>query len=98
MGDPSPNPNPEANQLPEAASLPDGFVESSPAEAVVDYKEEKLLEPGSRPEVVIEDGGSSLGKLVEHVADQTESTAAANAEAARGNGNAKEKCNVVCLV
>ncbi|XP_057798981.1 uncharacterized protein LOC131014867 [Salvia miltiorrhiza] len=93
MGDPnpSPSPNPEANQLPEADSLPDGFVESSPAEAVVDYKEEKLLEPGSRPEVVIEDGGSSLGKLVEHVADQTQSAAAANANPTQGDGNAKEK-------
>ncbi|KAH6804013.1 alpha-taxilin-like protein [Perilla frutescens var. frutescens] len=94
MGDPSsnPNPNPEANQLPEADSLPDGFVESSSAaEEVVDYKEEKLLEPGSRPEVVIEDGGSSLGKLVEHVADQSKSTTAANAGVTRGDGNAKEK-------
>ncbi|KAH6838187.1 alpha-taxilin-like protein [Perilla frutescens var. hirtella] len=92
MGDPSSNPNPEANQLPEADSLPDGFVESSSAaEEVVDYKEEKLLEPGSRPEVVIEDGGSSLGKLVEHVADQSKSTTAANAGVTRGDGNAKEK-------
>lgn len=91
-----PNPNPEANQLPEAASLPDGFVESSSAEAVVDYKEEILLEPGSRPEVVIEDGGgSSLGKLVEHVVDHSESTAAADAGPAHGEGNAKGKCNVL---
>lgn len=92
-----PNPNPEANQLPEAASLPDGFVESSSAEAVIDYKEEKLLEPGSRPEVVIEDG-SSLGKLVEHVVDQSESTSAANAGAAHAEESvANEKCNaLVC--
>lgn len=90
-----PNPNPEANQLPEAAALPDGFVESSSAEAVVDYKEEKLLEPGSRPEVVIEDG-SSLGKLVEHVVDESESTSAANAGAAHGEGSgANEKCNAL---
>ncbi|XP_042036511.1 alpha-taxilin-like isoform X1 [Salvia splendens] len=86
MGDPNPSQNPEANQLPEADSLPDGFVESSTAEEEVDYKEEKLLEPGSRPEVVIEDGGSSLGKLVEHVADQTQSAAAA-----QGDVNAKDK-------
>ncbi|KAL0317443.1 UNVERIFIED_CONTAM: hypothetical protein Sangu_2158600 [Sesamum angustifolium] len=58
------NPNPEVNQLPEADSLPDGFVESSSVEplkeAVTDYKEEKLLEPDSVPEVVIGDGGVEL--------------------------------------
>ncbi|KAL6552854.1 hypothetical protein OROHE_008218 [Orobanche hederae] len=95
MENPNLSPNPEVNQLPEADSLPDGFVESSSAVpleevAVTDY-EEKLLEPGSRPEVVIEDGGSSLGKLVENVGYQRESTAVANVGAASGEGNAKDK-------
>ncbi|KAL3810488.1 hypothetical protein ACJIZ3_000012 [Penstemon smallii] len=59
MENPNLNPNPEVNQLPGANSLPDGFVESSADEEVTDYKEEKLLEPDSRPEVVIEDGGGA---------------------------------------
>ncbi|KAI3458986.1 hypothetical protein Pfo_015649 [Paulownia fortunei] len=94
MENPKLSPNPEVNQLPEADSLPDGFVESSSSEpleeTVTDYKEEKLLEPDSRPEVVIEDGGSSSSKLVENVGDQSESTAVANVGAAPGEGNVKE--------
>ncbi|KAL6586482.1 hypothetical protein OROMI_001470 [Orobanche minor] len=96
MENPNLSPNPEVNQLPEVDSLPDGFVESSSAVpleevAVTDYKEEKLLEPGSRPEVVIEDGGSSLAKLVENVGYQRESTAVANVGVASGEGNVKDK-------
>ncbi|KAK6136038.1 hypothetical protein DH2020_030204 [Rehmannia glutinosa] len=86
MENPNLNPNPEVNQLPEADSLPDGFVESSSAapleEAVNDYKEEKLLELGSRPEVVIEDEGSSSDKLVENVGDQSQSAVGAAVERA----------------
>ncbi|PIN11983.1 hypothetical protein CDL12_15402 [Handroanthus impetiginosus] len=95
MENPNLNPNPEANQLPEADSLPDGFVESSGAEplkeAVTDYKEEKLLEPNSRPGVVIEDGGSSSSKLPETVGDRVESVAVANDGAAPGVVHVKEK-------
>ncbi|KAK6136227.1 hypothetical protein DH2020_030059 [Rehmannia glutinosa] len=84
MENPNLNPNPEVNQLPEADSLPDGFVESSSAapleEAVNDYKEEKLLELGSRPEVVIEDEGSLSDKLVENVGDQSQSAVGAAVE------------------
>ncbi|KAK6136286.1 hypothetical protein DH2020_029950 [Rehmannia glutinosa] len=91
MENPNLNPNPEVNQLPEADSLPDGFVESSSAapleEAVNDYKEEKLLELGSRPEVVIEDEGSSSDKLVENVGDQSQSAVGAGS----GEGNVKNK-------
>ncbi|KAL0402350.1 UNVERIFIED_CONTAM: hypothetical protein Slati_4264900 [Sesamum latifolium] len=89
------NPNPEVNQLPEVDSLPDGFVESSSAEplkeSVTDYKEEKLLEPDSLPEVVIGDGGSSASKLVENAGDRSQSTAMANVAAAPGEGHVKEK-------
>ncbi|KAL0303125.1 UNVERIFIED_CONTAM: Beta-taxilin [Sesamum radiatum] len=89
------NPNPEVNQLPEADSLPDGFVESSSAEplkeAVTDYKEEKLLEPDSLPEVVIGDGGSSASKIVENAGDRSQSTAMANVAAAPGEGHVKGK-------
>lgn len=71
------SPNPEVDQLPEADSLPDGFVEcpsgGQSEEAAADYKEEKLLEPHSRPEVVIEDSGSSSGELGENVGDRSES-------------------------
>ncbi|KAK4385881.1 Beta-taxilin [Sesamum angolense] len=89
------NPNPEVNQLPEADSLPDGFVESSSVEplkeAVTDYKEEKLLEPDSLPEVVIGDGGSSSSKLLENAGDRSQSTAMANVVVAPGEGHVKEK-------
>ncbi|GER28834.1 taxilin [Striga asiatica] len=93
MESPEFSPNPEVNQLPEAASLPDGFVESSSAaplekEAVDDYKEEKLLEAGWKPEVVVEDGGSSLIKLVD---DQSQFVVASDAGAASAEGNVKEK-------
>ncbi|KAK3022266.1 hypothetical protein RJ639_045860 [Escallonia herrerae] len=62
--------NPAANQLPEADSLPDGFVNSSaeppapsapvpePENEVTDYKEEKLLE---QPELVVSQSQSSEG-------------------------------------
>ncbi|KAK1409552.1 hypothetical protein QVD17_36078 [Tagetes erecta] len=56
-----------ANQLPEADSLPDGFVDCS-AEPVIslarirdqecgvtDYKEEKLIEVHSRPDLIVDD-------------------------------------------
>ncbi|CAA0841103.1 Unknown protein [Striga hermonthica] len=93
MESPEFSPNPEVNQLPEAASLPDGFVESSSAaplekEAVDDYKEEKLLEAGWKPEVVVEDGGSSLVKLVD---DQSQFAVASVAGAASAEGNVKDK-------
>ncbi|KAL8538605.1 hypothetical protein ACS0TY_000574 [Phlomoides rotata] len=92
---PNPNPNPESNQLPEADSLPDGFVESSSVEpveeAVTDYKEEKLLDPDSSPQVVIGDGSSNSSKLVENVGDQSKSTAVSNAEAASCEGSAQQK-------
>ncbi|KAL6545320.1 hypothetical protein OROGR_009194 [Orobanche gracilis] len=96
MENPNLSPNPEVNQLPEADLLPDGFIESSSAApleevAVTDYKEEKLPEPGSGSEAVIEDGSSSLGKLVENVGNQRELTAVANVGAASGEGNVKDK-------
>lgn len=65
--------NPAANQLPEADSLPDGFVDSSaepltpsPAtpdqeDQVTDYKEEKLVEVESRPDLVVNDFHSREG-------------------------------------
>ncbi|KVI09748.1 alpha-taxilin isoform X1 [Cynara cardunculus var. scolymus] len=65
--------NPAANQLPEADSLPDGFVDSSaepltptPAtpdqeDQVIDYKEERLIEVDSRPDLVVDDFQSSQG-------------------------------------
>ncbi|KAL3656109.1 hypothetical protein CASFOL_000505 [Castilleja foliolosa] len=87
------SPNPEVNQLPEVDSLPDGFVESSSAApleekaAENDYKEEKLLDPGSRSEVVIEDGGSLVG----YVDDHSDLTAAENVAVASGAGNVKGK-------
>ncbi|KAL9995114.1 putative transcription factor bZIP family [Helianthus debilis subsp. tardiflorus] len=65
--------NPVANQLPEADSLPDGFVDSSaepltssPAtpnqeSEVADYKEEKLIEVDSRPNLIADDFQSCEG-------------------------------------
>ncbi|KAJ0704975.1 putative transcription factor bZIP family [Helianthus annuus] len=65
--------NPVANQLPEADSLPDGFVDSSaepltssPATPnqesdVADYKEEKLIEVDSRPNLIVDDFQSCEG-------------------------------------
>ncbi|VFQ62624.1 unnamed protein product [Cuscuta campestris] len=61
-------PNPAANQLPGADSLPDGFVDSSTdgsyapmspriaslhAPELTDYKEDTLLEPELRPGVIV---------------------------------------------
>lgn len=66
--------NPAADQLPEAHSLPDGFVDSSPEllapstpileheKPVIDYKEEKLVEADSRPELVLHELQPSEGK------------------------------------
>lgn len=66
--------NPAANQLPEADSLPDGFVDSSAdpltpssprtpdgEDEVTDYKEEKLIEVDSRPDLVVDDFQSCDG-------------------------------------
>ncbi|KAI3705191.1 hypothetical protein L1987_75425 [Smallanthus sonchifolius] len=62
--------NPAANQLPEADSLPDGFVDSSAEsptslsptpDQVADYKEEKLVEVDSRPDLVVDDFQSCEG-------------------------------------
>ncbi|KAL8241133.1 hypothetical protein R6Q59_014488 [Mikania micrantha] len=65
--------NPAANQLPEADSLPDGFVDSSAEsltpssptpdqeDQVTDYKEEKLIEVESRPDLVVDDFQSCEG-------------------------------------
>ncbi|CAI9091088.1 OLC1v1026015C2 [Oldenlandia corymbosa var. corymbosa] len=70
MEDPNRNlkQNPDANELPEADSLPDGFVESSSPDQLVsetakpqeeedpdenDYKEEKLVDPSLRPRSVV---------------------------------------------
>ncbi|KAL7614947.1 hypothetical protein Lser_V15G08630 [Lactuca serriola] len=66
--------NSAANQLPEADSLPDGFVDSSaePVTAsvptapdqeddVTDYKEEKLVEVESRPDLIVNDFQSCEG-------------------------------------
>lgn len=65
--------NSAANQLPEADSLPDGFVDSfsepltsSPAtphqqDQVTDYKEERLVEVDSRPDLVVDDFQSCEG-------------------------------------
>ncbi|KAG8380479.1 hypothetical protein BUALT_Bualt06G0019600 [Buddleja alternifolia] len=97
MDNPSLNPNPNSNQLPEADSLPDGFVESCSAEKLdeegvsTDYKEEQLLELGSGTEVVIEDGGTSSSDVVENAGDQSESVALADVGAATGEGHLKEK-------
>ncbi|KAL7148623.1 hypothetical protein ABFS83_06G191100 [Erythranthe nasuta] len=76
------NPNPGVNQLPESDSFPDGFVVSSPAkppleETVTDYKEEKLVELDSRPEVVIENFCSSSSNSAENAGHRSESMAAA---------------------
>ncbi|KAE9445539.1 hypothetical protein C3L33_22563, partial [Rhododendron williamsianum] len=66
--------NPAADQLPEAHSLPDGFVDSSPEplapstltleqeKPVIDYKEEKLVEADSRHELVLNELQPSEGK------------------------------------
>lgn len=98
MENPKLSPNPEVNRLPGAVSFPDGFIESAPEEPleekVSDYKEEKLVELDSGPEVVIGNGCSSSSQLVENVADQSESAVAADDEAAPGEGNVKEKCNI----
>lgn len=86
----------ESNQLPEADSLPDGFVESSSVEeAVTDYKEEKLLEPESSPQLVIQDDTLNSSKLALNVSDQSKSTDASNAEAASFEGNAQDKSNTL---
>ncbi|KAI3793416.1 hypothetical protein L1987_36035 [Smallanthus sonchifolius] len=65
--------NPVAIQLPEADSLPDGFVDSSAEPVtssprtpdqesqVTDYKEEKLIEVDSRPDLVVDDFQSCEG-------------------------------------
>ncbi|XP_076898193.1 uncharacterized protein LOC143551695 [Bidens hawaiensis] len=64
--------NPAANQLPEADSLPDGFVDSSAEslaptsttdqeDQVTDYKEEKLVEVDSRPDLIVDDFQSCDG-------------------------------------
>ncbi|KAI7735968.1 hypothetical protein M8C21_022380 [Ambrosia artemisiifolia] len=59
--------NSVANQLPEADSLPDGFVDSSEEpltfsppltdqeSQVTDYKEEKLIQVASRPDLIVDD-------------------------------------------
>ncbi|XP_073139840.1 uncharacterized protein [Henckelia pumila] len=67
----------EVNQLPEADSLPDGFVESSSPEhleeEVTDYKEEKLLQLDSRSDsdvVITDGGGTSFGECSDNVGDQ----------------------------
>lgn len=60
---PASNPITEADQLPEVDSLPDGFVDGTSETQKVeedkpeftDYKEEKLVEPDRRPELVIDD-------------------------------------------
>lgn len=66
---PASNPITEADQLPEVDSLPDGFVDSTSEKSLVpetqkdeeekpeftDYKDEKLVEPDRRPELVIDD-------------------------------------------
>ncbi|XP_058204685.1 uncharacterized protein LOC131318747 isoform X2 [Rhododendron vialii] len=66
--------NPAADQLPEAHSLPDGFVDSSPEplapstltleqeKPVIDCKEEKLVEADSRHELVLNELQPSEGK------------------------------------
>ncbi|KAL3523449.1 hypothetical protein ACH5RR_016283 [Cinchona calisaya] len=84
----NPNPNPNANQLPAADSLPDGFVESSSADHLggpettkpeeenpdlIDYKEEKLVEPDLRPELAVDDLHSSKEKSEEAVVAVAES-------------------------
>ncbi|XP_076915513.1 uncharacterized protein LOC143574891 isoform X2 [Bidens hawaiensis] len=64
--------NPAANQLPEADSLPDGFIDSSAEslaptsttdqeDQVTDYKEEKLVEVDSRPDLIVDDFQSCDG-------------------------------------
>ncbi|KAF5798932.1 putative Taxilin family [Helianthus annuus] len=65
--------NPTANQLPEADSLPDGFVDSSAdpltssppspdqEDQATDYKDEKLIEVESRPDSVADDFQSCDG-------------------------------------
>ncbi|GJU90523.1 beta-taxilin isoform X2 [Tanacetum coccineum] len=65
--------NPTATQLPEADSLPDGFVDSSAdlltpspmtpeqEDDVNDYKEERLVEVESRPDLVVDDFQSCDG-------------------------------------
>lgn len=81
------NSNPEVNQLPEADSLPDGFVESSEGE-MNDYKEEKLLEPSFRPEVVIENSGSDASSC-----KLDTSASNGSAEAVSGEEATRTKCN-----
>ncbi|XP_022892897.1 beta-taxilin isoform X4 [Olea europaea var. sylvestris] len=65
------NANQQKNQLPEADSLPDGFVDSSSAkplapgapgpEQEVTSKEEKLVKSDSLAEVVVNDGSADAG-------------------------------------
>ncbi|KAL2549563.1 Taxilin [Forsythia ovata] len=104
------NPNLEVNQLPEADSLPDGFVDSSSAEQLapgtrgpeqeVTYKEEKLVEPSSLAEVVINDGTStSPAKSWDGVGNQSDqaviTVGSVNAGTSPGKGHIKEKSAVV---
>ncbi|XP_076958754.1 uncharacterized protein LOC143634604 [Bidens hawaiensis] len=73
--------NPVVNQLPEADSLPDGFVDSSTSaepltrcreSRVLDYKEEKLIEVGSQPDLLVDDFQEQSERGVETLTDRVQ--------------------------
>ncbi|CAA2954439.1 beta-taxilin isoform X1 [Olea europaea subsp. europaea] len=93
------NANQQKNQLPEADSLPDGFVDSSSAkplapgapgpEQEVTSKEEKLVKSDSLAEVVVNDGTStSQDKSLEIMGNQNDQavTMAGSADAGASSG------------
>ncbi|CAA2954437.1 beta-taxilin isoform X1 [Olea europaea subsp. europaea] len=104
------NANQQKNQLPEADSLPDGFVDSSSAkplapgapgpEQEVTSKEEKLVKSDSLAEVVVNDGTStSQDKSLEIMGNQNDQAVtmagSADAGASSGERHIEEKSAVV---
>ncbi|CAI9772248.1 unnamed protein product [Fraxinus pennsylvanica] len=103
------NPNLEVTQLPEADSLPDGFVDSFSAkpllpgtavpEQEVTYKEEKLVEPGLLAEVINDGMSTSPAKSQEAVGNENEQAVtpegSTNDGASPGKGHVEEKSTVV---
>lgn len=112
MENPNPtvNPNPDANQLPEADSLPDGFVRSSSSTVdqlgpemtnledpeSVDYKEEKLVDPNLRPELVGDDLHLGKEKNQEAAAVVVVAGSSPGKEQLEEECQSSEKCNYLC--
>lgn len=107
------NANQQKNQLPEADSLPDGFVDSSSAkplapgapgpEQEVTSKEEKLVKSDSLAEVVVNDGTStSQDKSLEIMGNQNDQAVtmagSADAGASSGERHIEEKCNCFIFI